>query len=69
MPSQLAAEAPALVREFIASLGLPTTLEQVGVTKSDFELIAEDAMGDFVVASAPTAVSKADIVDLLARAA
>ncbi len=69
MPSQLAAEAPALVREFIASLGLPTTLEQVGVAKSDFELIAEDAMGDFVVASAPTTVSKADIVDLLARAA
>ncbi len=68
MPSQLAAEAPSLVRKFIASLGLPTTLEQVGVTRSDFELIAEDAMRDFVVASAPMPVSKADIVDLLARA-
>lgn len=68
MPSQLAAEAPVLVREFIASLGLPTTLEQVGVARSDYGLIAEDAMGDFVVASAPTTVSKADIVDLLARA-
>jgi alcohol dehydrogenase len=68
-PSQLAAEAPGLVRDFIASLGLPTTLEQVGVRRSDFDLIAEDAMGDFVVASAPTTVSKGDIVDLLARAA
>lgn len=69
VPSQLAAEASALVRDFIASLGLPTTLGQVGVSRSDFDLIAEDAMGDFVVASAPTTVSKSDIVDLLGRAA
>lgn len=69
MPSQLAAEAPGLVRELIASLGLPTTLGQAGVSKDDFEQIADDAMADFVVASAPTTVSKQDILDLLTRAA
>lgn len=64
-----AQRAPELVREFIAGLGLPTRLGEVGVHEADYELIAEDAMGDFVVAFSPVTVSKDDVVALLARAA
>jgi alcohol dehydrogenase class IV len=67
--SSPAARAPDLVRGFIAGLGLPTRLGEVGVREADFELIAEDAMRDFVVAFSPVTVSKADVVALLARAA
>ena len=37
--------------------------------EADYELIAEDAMGDFVVAFSPVTVSKDDVVALLTRAA
>jgi alcohol dehydrogenase class IV len=67
--SSPAARAPELVRGFIAGLGLPTRLGEVGVREADFELIAEDAMQDFVVAFSPVTVSKEDVVGLLARAA
>jgi alcohol dehydrogenase class IV len=67
--SSLAARAPELIRGFIAGLGLPTRLSEVGVREADFELIAEDAMRDFVVAFSPITVSKEDVVALLARAA
>ena len=60
--------APARVRELIASLRLPTTLAEAGVGREAFELIAEDAMRDFVVAAAPVDVSKADVIALLERA-
>jgi alcohol dehydrogenase len=63
-----AAAAPELVREFVGSLGLPTRLSEVQVNQGAFELIAQDAMADFVVASAPVTVTKEDIIDLLARA-
>ena len=52
-----AARAPELIRGFIAGLGLPTRLGEVGVREVDFELIAEDAMRDFVVAFSPVTVS------------
>jgi alcohol dehydrogenase len=72
-PSGMALEeaakaAPELLRQFIASLGLPTKLSEVGVAEETFELIADDAMGDFVVAAAPVSVTKEDVVGLLARA-
>jgi alcohol dehydrogenase len=67
--SSLAARAPELIRGFIAGLGLPTRLSEVGVREADFELIAEDAMRDFVVAFSPVTVTKDDVVALLARAA
>jgi alcohol dehydrogenase class IV len=67
--SSSAAHAPELVRAFIAGLGLPTRLGEVGVREADFELIAEDAMQDFVVAFSPVTVNKQDVVALLARAA
>jgi alcohol dehydrogenase len=63
-----ARSAPGLVRDFIASLGLPTRLSQVGVGEDAFELIADDAMADFVVAAAPVTVTKDDVVTLLTRA-
>jgi alcohol dehydrogenase len=66
---RLASEAPQCVRRLVASLGLPGTLAQVGVTERDFELIAQDAMRDFVVAFAPISVSEHDIIELLTRAA
>ena len=70
VPKAEAAErAPELVREFVSGLGLPTRLSEVGVSDDDFDLIADDAMRDFVVASAPVEVSKDEIKLLLARAA
>ncbi len=66
--AEAALAAPELVRQFIASLGLPTSLSEVGVAEETFELIADDAMGDFVVAAAPVSVTKEDVVGLLARA-
>ena len=70
VPEAEAAErAPKLVREFVSGLGLPTRLSEVGVGDEEFDLIAEDAMWDFVVASAPVEVSKDEIKLLLVRAA
>jgi alcohol dehydrogenase class IV len=66
---EAAARAPELVREFVAGLGLPTRLSDVGVDPSQYDLIAEDSMADFVVASAPLEVSKELVVTLLQRAA
>ena len=42
---------------------------EVGVTERDFDLIADDAMADFVVAFAPVDVSKDQIRSLLVEAA
>jgi len=66
---EAAARAPELVREFVSGLGLPTRLSEVGVGDQDFDLIADDAMADFVVAFAPVDVSKAEIRSLLVAAA
>ena len=48
----------------MSNLGLPTRLSEVGVGDDDYDLIADDAMRDFVVASAPVEVSKDDIKKL-----
>jgi alcohol dehydrogenase class IV len=66
--AQLAAALPTAVRGFVASLGLPTTLSEVGVAEEDFELIAHDSVRDFVVASAPLQVEEGDVVRLLRQA-
>jgi alcohol dehydrogenase class IV len=65
---EAAARAPELVRSFIAGLGLPTRLSEVGVGEDDLDLIAGDAMRDFVVAFAPVDVSREEINDLLLQA-
>lgn len=58
-----------LVRQFIASLDLPTTLREVGVDPRDFAAIAHDAMEDMIVASNPRPVADvAEVVKLLERA-
>jgi alcohol dehydrogenase class IV len=67
--AEAAARAPGLVRDFVRGLGLPTRLSEVGVAEADFAQIADDAMRDFVVASAPVPVSTEAIMLLLARAA
>ena len=55
------------VRDFIAELGLPSRLSEVGVRKEDLPAIARASMADMVVAFAPVTVSEVDILDLLQR--
>lgn len=57
-----AAGAGALVRRFIASLGLPTSLREIGVERAVFPELARDAMADLIVASNPRPVTGADEV-------
>ncbi len=57
------------VRRFIASLGLPTTLREVGVERSAFPDIARDAMADLIVAANPRPVpDAAEVVAILESA-
>jgi alcohol dehydrogenase class IV len=60
------AAAPAL-QEFIRSLGLPTTLHEVGVSEEDLWPLAEDALQDLVVATNPRRVEGPDQVVALLR--
>jgi alcohol dehydrogenase class IV len=58
-----------LVRDFIAGLGLPTTLREIGVEPSEFPALARDAMADLIVASNPRPVAdEAEVVSILERA-
>jgi alcohol dehydrogenase class IV len=58
-----------LVRRFIASLGLPTTLREAGVQRGDFAALAHDAMADLIVASNPRPVTdESDVIAILDRA-
>lgn len=61
--------AAGIVRRFIESLGLPTTLSEVGVTHDDFAGLAHDAMNDFIVVTNPRPLSGvSDVLDVLAKA-
>jgi alcohol dehydrogenase class IV len=56
-------------RRFIASLGQPTRLRDVGVDRSDFPALARDAMADLIVASNPRPVTdEAAVISILDRA-
>jgi alcohol dehydrogenase len=55
------------VRTFISGLGLPTRLSEVNVRRDQFPALAQAAMADMVVASAPLDVSEKDVVELLER--
>jgi alcohol dehydrogenase class IV len=58
--------AGAIVRQFIESLGLPTTLHEVGVTRDDFPFLARDAMQDMIVATNPRPVDgEPDVIKIL----
>jgi alcohol dehydrogenase class IV len=59
------AAAPAVLN-FIRSLGLPTTLKEVGVGPEDLQGIADDAMLDLVVSTNPRSVESTDqVVEIL----
>jgi alcohol dehydrogenase class IV len=64
-----AAGAGDLVRQFVASLGQPTRLRDIGVERSEFPALAHDAMADLIVASNPRPVTGEDeVVAILERA-
>jgi maleylacetate reductase len=57
-------------RAFAASLGLPTSLEAVGVTEEQFPLIAKNTMKEFFIYSNPRLVRKPeDVIEILKLAA
>jgi alcohol dehydrogenase class IV len=59
----------ARVSSLIASLGLPTTLGQIGVSPDSFDLIAENALGDFTAAGNPREITSAgQLIEILAAA-
>lgn len=61
--------AGSIVRDFIASMGLPTRLSEVGVTRDDFPLLARDAMQDMIVSTNPRPVDgESDVVTILESA-
>jgi maleylacetate reductase len=57
-------------REFAASLGLPTSLEAVGVVEDQFALIAKNTMKEFFIYSNPRTVRKPEeVMEILKLAA
>ncbi len=61
--------AASILREFIASLGLPTRLRDVGVTEADFPALAHDAMADLIVASNPRPIGgEQEVIEVLEKA-
>lgn len=61
--------AAGIVRQFIESLGMPTTLREVGVTRDDFAPLAHDAMRDLIVATNPRPLtSESDVIGVLESA-
>ncbi|ATY11261.1 maleylacetate reductase [Amycolatopsis sp. AA4] len=58
-----------LIRRFVRSLGLPTRLRDVGVSRDSFPDLARDAMADLIVATNPRPVSGADeVIEILNNA-
>ena len=58
-----------VVNDFISGLGMPRTLESVGVTKADHALVAENTMHDFWARTNPRKIEKAeDVLPVLAMA-
>ena len=56
--------------EFAASLGLPTSLEAVGVGEDQFALIAKNTMKEFFIYSNPRTVRKPEeVMEILKLAA
>jgi alcohol dehydrogenase class IV len=61
--------APELLRRFIAGLGLPTGLREVGVGRTDFPALARHTMGDLMAAANPgPPLTAGDIEKILDRA-
>ena len=61
-----AGSASAALADLVAELGLPGTLRDVGVSRSDFGTIAQKAFGDILVKSNPRPLHAAsDIEEIL----
>lgn len=61
--------ASSIVRQFIESMNLPTTLREIGVSRDDFEPLANDAMRDLIVETNPRPLSGAsDVIGVLESA-
>lgn len=69
-PDNVAApKAAKAVRELIVGLGLPSTLQEAEVKREDFDLLAKDALEDFIVATNPRKINGTqDIIELLEKA-
>ena len=61
--------AASLLEEFIAGLGLPTRIRELGVDRSDLRLVARSAMEDMVVNNNPRPVNSLSEVTALLEAA
>ncbi|MBQ3584359.1 MAG: iron-containing alcohol dehydrogenase [Lachnospiraceae bacterium] len=57
-----------LLRELNASLGIPSSLREVGVTEDKFEAMTEDAMKSGNIAVNPRATKKEDVLELYKKA-
>lgn len=66
--AEAASTLPTVLREFIADLGLPIRLADVGVQKEDMPEIARAAMADMVVAFSPVTVTEEEVLELLQKA-
>jgi maleylacetate reductase len=56
------------VQEFVGSLGLPTTLEEIGVDSSRFSGVARHSFEDFTGGGNPRPASEQDLLELLQAA-
>ena len=56
------------IRSLLAQMGVPTRLSEIGVERSHFEAIVEEAMNDMILAGNPRAVSIVDALALLEAA-
>ena len=64
-----AESAASLLKEFIAGLGLPTRIRELGVDRSDLRSVARSAMEDMVVKNNPRPVNSLSEVTALLEAA
>ena len=57
------------IQKLTEDLGLPSRLQEVGVEKSDFPALADDALQDLIVATNPRPVTSPEVVmELLEQA-
>lgn len=67
-PREAASTLPSAIRDFVAGLGLPTRLSDVGVREEALPVIARAAMADMVVAFSPVTVREDEVLELLREA-
>nr|WP_276520517.1 iron-containing alcohol dehydrogenase [Vagococcus lutrae] len=65
---EAAEKAISALRTLATDVGIPATLEEMGVKKEDFELMAENALRDGNAFSNPRQGNKQDIIDMFEKA-